>query len=94
MPRLILYYLLAANLFAFCLCGWDKRCARRGAWRIPERTLLLSALLGGSIGFLCGMKFFHHKTRKPKFRFGVPAILIAQLVLAGVLLWRFGIPSF
>lgn len=94
MPRLILYYLLAANLFAFCFCGWDKRCARRGAWRIPERTLLLSAALGGSIGFLCGMKVFHHKTRKPKFRFGVPAILVAQLVLAGILVWKFGISSF
>lgn len=93
MPKLILYYLLAANLAAFCLCGWDKRCARRGAWRIPERTLLLSALLGGSIGFLCGMKLFHHKTRKPKFKFGVPAILIAQLVLAGVLLAKSGLFS-
>lgn len=81
-------YALAVNAFAFCLCGWDKRCARRGAWRIPEHTLLLSAAVGGSVGFLWGMKVFHHKTRKPKFKFGVPAILLVQLLLAALLIQK------
>ena len=88
MKDLIAIYLLAVNAAAFLLCGWDKRCARRGAWRVPERTLLLSAAVGGSVGFLLGMRAFHYKTLKPKFRFGVPAILALQLALAAVLLWK------
>lgn len=76
--------LLLLNLYAFCLFGLDKYRAKIGAWRIPEARLLLAAALGGSVGALLGMGVFHHKTRKNKFRWGVPAILLVQL--AGVLL--------
>lgn len=78
----LLWYLLAINLAAFCVYGADKRRARRDAWRIPEKTLFLLALLGGSLGALAGMHAFHHKTRKWYFRFGIPAILLLQLLLA------------
>ncbi len=88
MKTVLFYYLIAANIFAFCLCSYDKRCARRGAWRVPERTLLLSAAAGGSVGFLLGMRLFHHKTHKPKFKFGVPVILFLQLVLCALLAWK------
>ncbi|MBF1067638.1 MAG: DUF1294 domain-containing protein [Porphyromonadaceae bacterium] len=74
-------YLILMNLIAFALYGIDKRRAKQGAWRISEYTLLLVALLGGSLGALLGMRYFHHKTRHRKFRYGVPLILLLQLGL-------------
>ena len=82
-------WLLIINLIAFALMGVDKRRARReGAWRTPERRLFLSALLGGSVGAIAGMHVFHHKTRHRSFRWGMPAILLAQLAAAAWLLLR------
>lgn len=80
--------LILVNAAAFLLFGADKWKARHGRWRIPESTLLLLAALGGSIGALLGMKIFHHKTRKPKFYLGIPAILILQVMIAGYLMYR------
>jgi uncharacterized membrane protein YsdA (DUF1294 family) len=77
----IYYYLLAVNILAFVLFGIDKQKARRNLWRIPEKTLLLSALIGGSVGAILGMQFFHHKIRKPKFAIGVPVILVVEIVV-------------
>ncbi len=77
----IYYYLLAVNILAFVLFGIDKQKARRNLWRIPEKTLLLSTLIGGSAGAILGMQFFHHKTRKPKFAIGVPVILVVEIAL-------------
>lgn len=78
---LLALWLLAVNLAAFSLMGWDKRQARRGGWRVPEKTLFLSALLGGSPGAILGMQLFRHKTKHWYFKFGMPAILIVQLAL-------------
>ena len=72
MNNYIYYYLLAVNILAFVLFGIDKQNARRNMWRIPEKTLILSAVIGGSAGAILGMRFFHHKTRKAKFAVGVP----------------------
>ena len=88
LPALALYYLLFINLFAFILMGLDKRKAKRGAWRIPERTLFLPVLLGGGASGCLGMWTFHHKTRHWYFRYGIPAILVVQLALAGWLWLR------
>ena len=85
---LLAAWLLVINLTTFAVYGADKRRARRGAWRVPERTLLLLPLLGGSIGALLGMRVFHHKTKHWYFVWGVPAILLAQLALAAWLLYR------
>ena len=74
-------YLLGINVLAFALMGADKRRARRKEWRISEKALFLSALLGGSVGAILGMRAFHHKTRPWYFKFGMPVILIAQLAL-------------
>ena len=81
-------YLLAVNLAAFVLMGADKRKARRGAWRIPERTLFLPALLGGALGGVLGMRTFHHKTRHWYFRCGFPLLLAMQLAGLGWLAFR------
>ena len=85
-----LLYLLLINAAAFVLMLADKIKARKNRWRIPERTLIGSALLGGSIGALLGMYTFRHKTRHLKFTLGVPAILIAQIALAVFLIVKFG----
>lgn len=82
-------YLAAVNLWAFGLMGFDKRRAgRRGAWRIRERTLFLSALLGGSLGAVLGMWGFRHKTRHWYFVWGLPAILLLQI---GAAIWLMNI---
>jgi len=83
-------YLLLINALAFVLMLADKQKARRKRWRIPERTLMLTALLGGSVGALLGMYLFRHKTRHLKFTLGVPAILIGQLFLASWIFTHFG----
>lgn len=75
-----LIYLVLINIAAYAVFGWDKHKARRGGWRIPEKTLLLLALAGGSIGAWIGMKVFRHKTRKAKFKVGVLVILTVQCV--------------
>jgi uncharacterized membrane protein YsdA (DUF1294 family) len=84
--KYFLWYLLLINAAAFILMLVDKRKARKNRWRIPERTLILSAALGGSIGALLGMYTFRHKTKHLKFTLGIPAILIAQISLA---IWIF-----
>lgn len=84
--KYFLWYLLLINAVAFILMLVDKRKARKNRWRIPERTLILSAALGGSIGALLGMYTFRHKTKHLKFTLGIPAILIAQISLA---IWIF-----
>lgn len=80
--RIVLFYLLAANLLTFVTYGIDKYKARHKKWRIPEATLLLLAALGGSIGALLAMRLFRHKTLHRKFRYGVPAILLVQITAA------------
>lgn len=81
-------YLIFMNLLAFLLMGLDKSKARRNRWRIPEKTLFLSAILGGSIGAILGMQVFRHKTKHASFRIGMPCILIVQLGLAVYILSR------
>ncbi len=81
-------YLFIMNVLGLVLMLVDKQKAKKGAWRIPEATLMLVAALGGSIGSLAGMYWFRHKTKHPKFFIGIPAILILQLAIAGYLIFR------
>lgn len=85
---IIIYYLLVINAVAFFVYGIDKLKARKGRWRISEATLLLLALVGGSIGSWLGMKVWHHKTMHLKFKYGLPAILLLQLAIAVYLCTR------
>lgn len=84
--NIILYYLLAVNIATFFLYGIDKYKAKKGKWRISEATLLLMAVIGGSIGAWAGMRLWHHKTMHKKFKYGIPIIIILQVALAVYLL--------
>lgn len=84
---MIAVYLIGINLLGFIIMGVDKQKAKRLAWRIPEATLFSIALFGGSIGSLLGMHIFRHKTQKPLFVIGMPAILILQILLTIIFLF-------
>ena len=79
--KFFLLYLLLINATGFILMLLDKQRARKKRWRIPERTLMTSALLGGSLGCLIGMYTVRHKTRHPKFTIGIPLILLLQTAI-------------
>ena len=82
MYNIAIAYFLLVNIVAFIAFGVDKFKAKKNRSRIPEFTLLLLAAIGGSVGALLGMKVFRHKTLHAKFMFGVPAILVVQIVIA------------
>ena len=73
--------LLALNVYSFALMGWDKRCARRGAWRVPERRLFIATACFGALGGVAGMFVFRHKTKHWYFRLFFPALLAVQIAL-------------
>ena len=79
--KYVLYYLAVINAVTFLVYGIDKLRAKRGAWRIPEKTLFLLPIIGGSVGAIAGMKVFHHKTKHWYFKYGLPLILLLQLAL-------------
>lgn len=74
-------YLIGANMVAFILMGIDKRKAKRQQWRIPERTFWSLAIMGNALGVIVGMKVFRHKTKHRSFVFGMPMILVIQIIL-------------
>ena len=74
-------YLIVINLIGVLIMYIDKRKAKYGRWRILEKTLILIALLGGSIGCLVGMYTFRHKTQKIRFILGFPTILISETII-------------
>ena len=84
---LFAWYLVAINLVALLVYGWDKLCAKKQWWRVPELTLLALAAVGGSIGAWVAMRFFRHKTLHLKFKYGVPLILVLQIAGLVYLYW-------
>ena len=91
MLKYIAIYLLIINLTGFLLMGMDKKRARKDLWRIPEKTLFITALLGGSIGSIIGMRHFRHKTKHTSFVIGMPCILFVQVALILFLTLRYSI---
>ncbi len=83
----VICYLLIVNIVAFFLMGIDKKKAQTGAWRIPEKTLFLSAILGGGVGAIAGMQLFRHKTRHRSFVMGMPLILLAWVILLAAFIY-------
>lgn len=79
---LLVAYVAIINTLAFIVYGIDKLKAKKGKWRIPESTLLLLAIIGGSIGAWFGIKVWHYKTLHKKFKYGIPLIVIIQIVIA------------
>ncbi len=79
-------YLILVNVITFTAFGADKKKAREKAWRVPEKTLFLLALLGGGLGAFLGMRVFHHKTKHWYFQVFIPLILLVEIA-AGVFLW-------
>lgn len=79
--KILIIYLLIINIIGFVLMGIDKQRAIRGAWRISEASLFLTAFLGGALGCTLGMQRFRHKTKHWYFRYGLPAITLVQFIL-------------
>ena len=77
----IVIYIIIINVIGFLAMFIDKQKAKKGAWRIPEKTLVTIALLGGSIGGMLGMYIFRHKRHKSRCSIGFPIILVVQIVL-------------
>ena len=77
----LIIYLIIVNIIAFLAMFIDKKKAEKNRWRIKESTLLILALIGGSIGAIAGMYVFHHKTQKPRFYIGIPIIIVLQILL-------------
>lgn len=85
MQSYIIIYLALISLFGLCICGIDKRKAKKKLWRVPEKTFFITALLGGGLGVWAGMYLFHHKTRHWYFVVFIPLITIIEY---GALIWR------
>ena len=85
--QVFLIYLVVINLLTFITYGIDKLKAKRSKWRISEATLLGLAVVGGSIGAWLGMKAWHHKTLHMKFKYGIPVIILLQLLAVGYLIY-------
>jgi len=85
---ILFVYLLAVNVAAFLMMGADKKRAIQQKRRIPEKSLFLAALLGGSLGAYMGMQSFRHKTKHLKFTIGLPAILLLHLAIGALLVFR------
>lgn len=83
---LLAAYLIVINIVGFASMGIDKRRAIKRAFRIPEATLFLYALLGGALGSLLGMYVFNHKTRHPLFRIGMPVIIVLQIIFVTIII--------
>lgn len=83
----LVLYLVIVNIAGFAEMGIDKKRARRGAYRIPEANLFLTAAIGGSIGSILGMYTFRHKTKHLSFVIGMPTILLVQIGIVGYLLF-------
>ena len=86
--HIVLIYLAVINVVTFFMYGVDKWKAKKSKWRIREAALLTLAVLGGSLGAWLGMKVWHHKTQHKKFKYGVPAIIIFQLLLIAYYLYE------
>lgn len=76
----VIFCLAGISLVGFVLTAWDKWQAKRGGWRIPEKTLLGLAVIGGGPGVYLAMQLFRHKTRHWQFSIGVPVIMVAQII--------------
>ena len=85
--KLVLIYLAVISLVSVITTAWDKFCAKRDMWRVPEKTLLILSALGGSVAMYITMKTIRHKTKHPKFMVGIPVIIFLQAAVIAVLIY-------
>jgi len=85
----VLGFLIIPNLFSFIVVGYDKYQAKNRGWRVPERSLFLMAAAGGAIGVYLGMGAFRHKTKHGKFYYGIPILIIVNLLIYFLLFNKF-----
>lgn len=85
---MIVIYLAGINLITFAVYGIDKMRAKKNRWRIPEKTLFLLAIVGGSVGAWMGMQYFRHKTKHMQFKIGIPLIFIVQIICVEYIYFR------
>lgn len=83
----IIIYLIIINIIGFLIMYIDKQKAKKGKWRIPEKTIFIITVLGGWIGTISGMYAFRHKTQKLHFTIGLPTITILEII--GVIYFTF-----
>ena len=86
--KIVLIYLALISLISIITTAWDKHCAKRDMWRVPEKTLIIMSILGGSVAMYVTMKTIRHKTKHPKFMVGIPVIIFLQ-VAAVAAVWYF-----
>ena len=79
---ILLIAMVVMSVISFLMMGWDKRCAKRGSWRVSEKALFLSAILLGAVGGTIGMKVFRHKTKHWYFKVFFPALAVLQIAAA------------
>ena len=89
MIKIIIIYTIIINIIGFFSMLIDKRRAIKNKWRIPEKTLFLITIIGGSVGSIAGMRLFRHKTKHWYFAYGMPAILLVQIVIISLLLGKY-----
>lgn len=89
---ILLVYLSVISLFSIIFTVADKLKAKNGGWRVPESTLMLLSLLGGSVAMLFTMRLVHHKTKKPRFMIGIPLIIVLQCALVYVF-YKYGLDN-
>lgn len=89
MFKIIIIYAVIINIIGFFSMLIDKRRAIKNKWRIPEKTLFLITIIGGSVGSIAGMRLFRHKTKHWYFAYGMPAILLVQIVIISLLLGKY-----
>ncbi|MBR5632666.1 MAG: DUF1294 domain-containing protein [Clostridia bacterium] len=85
--KIALIYLAVISLISFIVTAWDKFCAKRDMWRVPEKTLLILSALGGSVAMYITMKTIRHKTKHPKFMVGIPVIIFLQVAAIAALIY-------
>lgn len=83
-----LAYLFLLNLISYIIVWYDKKRSIKGRWRIPEKRLFFFALIGGALGIYLGMKAFRHKTLHLTFKYGIPSLIVINLAVIGIVLYR------
>ncbi|HYE83511.1 MAG TPA: DUF1294 domain-containing protein [Clostridia bacterium] len=86
--KVLVIYLIVVNMAAFGIMGIDKHKARRHKSRISENSIFTSGIIGGGLGVLLGMSFFHHKTKHLKFKVGIPVIVLLNIIMFGYLVQK------